>query len=145
MVASQYARLYRANSVLTASPGQLVLVLYDGALSALAAARAAFDRPATDFRRFEAINTQLCKAQRIISELRGTLDFTVGGEFAPLMDRLYEYYNRRLFEANINKQVEPVREVEELLRQIRDSWAEMLSRQGQTAAVASAAPASAAL
>ena len=130
MVSQDLARVYRANSILTASPGQLVLLLYDGALNSLATAREAFDRPPTDLRRIEIINNSLRKAQRIIAELRATLDFNAGGEFALLMDRLYEYHNRRLLEANLRKQVEPVVEVEKLLGEVRDAWAEMLSKHG---------------
>jgi flagellar protein FliS len=126
MVAQDCARAYRTNSVLTASPGQLVLLLYDGALNSLAIARGAFALPPKDLRRFETINRQLAKARSIIAELQGRLDFQAGPEFAEIMHRLYDYYNRRLLEANMRKDVEPVVEVENLLRQIRDTWAEML-------------------
>jgi flagellar protein FliS len=126
MVAQDCARAYRSNAVLTASPGQLVLMLYDGALNSLALARAAFDLPAKDLRRFATINRQLAKARSIIAELQGRLDFQAGPEFAQIMHRLYDYYNRRLLEANMRKEVAPVIEVEHLLTQIRDSWAEML-------------------
>jgi len=128
MVASSYARVYRTNAILTASPGQLVLLLFDGALSSLAAAREGFARPQSDLRRYEVINRQLNKAQRIITELRQALNFDNGGEFATLMLRLYEYYNRRLFEANVQKRVEPVIEVEQLLGDLRNAWSEMLRR-----------------
>jgi flagellar protein FliS len=130
MVAQDYARTYRANAVLTASPGQLVLMLYDGALRALGLAREAFTRPPGDLRRLEAINTQLIKAQQIINQLQGTLNFDAGdGQFAREMQRLYDYYLRRLLEANLRKQVEPVVEVERLLGEVRDAWAEMLRNQ----------------
>lgn len=128
MVAHDLARTYRNNVVLTASPGQLVLMLYDGALRCLASAKDAFARPPEDCRRFEAINAQLQKAQAIIAELRGTLNHDLGGECARTLDRLYDYYLRRLMEANLRKQVEPVIEVERLLRELRDGWAEMLQR-----------------
>src|ERR1700722_248365 len=108
MVASAYAKVYRTNSVLTATPGQLVLMLFDGALASLAVAKEGFNRPATDFRRYAVINRAIWKAQRIISELRGTLNFEAGGDFAPLMPRLYDYYSRRLQEANLQKRVEPI-------------------------------------
>jgi len=130
MVAQNYARLYRSNAVLTATPGQLVLIMFDGALTAVGVAREAFQRPASDFRRFETINHQIVKAQRILAELKGTLKFDVGVEFAPLMERLYDYYIRRLREANVSKQPEPLAEVEDLLRQIRNAWAEMLRNEG---------------
>jgi flagellar protein FliS len=129
MLAQGYARTYRANAVLTASPGQLVLMLYDGALKALAIAQAAFERPEDDFRRIEIINEQILKAQAIINELQSGLNFEIGGEFARTMHRLYDYHNRRLLEANLRKQVAPVVEVERLLRGLRDAWAEMLTKQ----------------
>lgn len=132
MVAQDYARTYRANAVLTASPGQLVLMLYDGALRSLALAKEAFDRPPEDCRRFEVINTQLLKAQAILSELQGTLNHEAGGEFARNMHRLYDYYIRRLMEANFQKSVDPVIEVERLLKDVRDGWAEMLYRGDST-------------
>jgi flagellar protein FliS len=115
--------------VLTASPGQLVLMLYDGALKAIAIAQAAFERPEEDFRRLEIINEQILKAQAIIRELQSGLNFDVGGEFAQTMSRLYDYHHRRLFEANLRKQIEPLIEVEPLIRAIRNAWAEMLSKQ----------------
>ncbi len=130
MLAQGYARTYRANAVLTASPGQLVLMLYDGALKALAIAIDAFAKPPEDFQRIEIIHTQLIKAQAIIHELQGGLNFEAGGEFAHSMNRLYDYHNRRLFEANLRKQIEPVIEVERLIRELRDAWAEMLCKQG---------------
>lgn len=127
MVAQDCARAYRTNSVLTASPGQLVLMMYDGALRALAQAREAFARPADDIRRVEAINQQLLKAQNIIGELQGTLNFEAGdGQFAREMNRLYDYYNRRLIQANMRKEEAPVIEVEHLLGEVRNAWAEML-------------------
>jgi flagellar protein FliS len=129
MLAQGYARTYRANAVLTASPGQLVLMLYDGALKAMAIALDAFAKPADDLQRIETINTQLLKAQAIIHELQGGLNFEAGGEFARSMNRLYDYHNRRLFEANLRKSPEPVVEVEKLIRELRDAWAEMLTKQ----------------
>lgn len=134
MVASGYARTYRANAVLTASPGQLVLMLYDGALKALNIARDAFTMGPDDPRRIQVINEQLLKAQAIIAELQNGLNMEAGGEFAKTMHRLYDYHNRRLLEANLRKQVEPVIEVERLVRELRDAWAQMLSQQQDAAA-----------
>lgn len=129
MVATGYARTYRANAILTASPGQLVLMLYDGALKALALAREGFAVSVDDPKRISLINEQLLKAQAILQELQGGLNMEAGGEFARTMHRLYDYHNRRLLEANLRKQVEPVIEVERLVRELRDAWAQMLSQQ----------------
>lgn len=128
MVAHGYAKAYRSAAVMTASPAQLVLMLFDGALKSLAIAQEAFKRPATDWQRFETINRHLLKAQSILAELQGGLDMETGGEFAETMHRLYNYHMRRLFEANMRKQVEPVIEVEGLVREIRDAWAEVIAR-----------------
>ena len=128
MIAQGYARTYRTNSILTASPGQLVLMLYDGALKAMGMARMAFEEPAFDPQRLEKINTQLLKAQAIIDELRAGLNLEAGGDFAKTMYRLYDYHNRRLFEANLRKDVAPVIEVERLVRDLRDAWEQMLEQ-----------------
>lgn len=133
MVASGYVKTYRSNAVLTASPGQLVLMLYDGALKAMAIAAEAFERPEEDTRRIEVINHQLQKAQNIIVELQSGLNMEAGGEFAQTLYRLYDYHTRRLFEANLRKDVAIVREVEELVRSLRDAWAEMLTKQESSA------------
>lgn len=132
MLAQGYARTYRSNAVLTASPGQLVLMLYDGALRALALTRDAFTRPEEDVARLQVINQQLLKAQAIIGELQSGLNFEAGGEVASTLDQVYEYYNRRLFEANMRKQVAPVVEVERLIGELRAGWAEMLTKQNSS-------------
>src|SRR5882724_3570385 len=108
MLAQSYARTYRANAVLTASPGQLVLMLYDGALKTLALARGGFAQRGGDITPIQAIDTQLLKAQNILNELQSGLNMEAGGDFARTMHRLYDYHNRRLAEANIRKKVEPV-------------------------------------
>ena len=125
-MAPGYARAYQSQSVLTASPGHLVLMLYDGALKFMGLAHEALEWPEETPRRIEIINTNLIKAQNIIAELQASLNHDVGGEHAANLDRLYDYYTRRLLEANVKKSVAPVIEVEGLLRQLRDGWAEML-------------------
>jgi flagellar protein FliS len=128
MVANGYARTYQTQAVLTASPGLLVLMLYDGALRFLAKAHVALEADKDDWHRFEVINRNIQKAQNIIAELKGTLNHDAGGEVAANLDRLYEYYIRRLHEANFKKDVNPVIEVEGLLGELRDGWSEMLHR-----------------
>ncbi|HUG11251.1 MAG TPA: flagellar export chaperone FliS [Opitutaceae bacterium] len=131
MVTQDFGRAYRANSVLTASPGQLVLMLFDGALRSLCLAREACARREQEPRSIEAINKQLLKAQNIIAELQDTLNPEAGdGQFALEMGRLYDYFNRRLMEANLRKEAAPIVEVERLLGEVRAAWAEMLRTQG---------------
>jgi flagellar protein FliS len=130
MVAGSYARTYQTQSVLTASPGQLVLMLYDGALRFLALAHAALETSVRDPRRIETINTNILKAQNIVSELQGGLNREAGGQLAATLDQLYDYFNRRLREGNIRKDPAPIIEVERLLKELRDAWAEMLRNGG---------------
>lgn len=134
LAARGYARTYQAQSVLSASPGHLVLMLYDGALRFLAHARDALELPETTPKRIELINTNILKAQNILCELQSCLNHEAGGEHAKNLDRLYDYYLRRLLEANLKKQVAPVIEVERLVRTLREGWAEMLRSQ-ETAGV----------
>jgi flagellar protein FliS len=129
MALTGYARAYQTQSVLTASPGQLVLMLYDGALKFISFAKEACKMPEDEPRRFELINTNIQKAQNIIVELQSNLNRDAGGELAQTLDRLYDYYERRLFEANIKKQVEPLEEVERFIKELRDAWAEMLRKE----------------
>jgi flagellar protein FliS len=85
--------------------------------------------PETTPRRIETINTNILKAQNIIVELQGSLNLEAGGDHAKNLDRLYDYYLRRLLEANLKKQADPLLEVERLVRTLRDGWAEMLRNQ----------------
>ena len=129
LAARGYARTYQAQSVLSASAGQLILMLYDGALRFLGHARDALEMPETTPKRIEIVNTNILKAQNIIVELQGSLNLEAGGDHAKNLDRLYDYYLRRLLEANLKKQADPLLEVERLVRTLRDGWAEMLRNQ----------------
>lgn len=131
MSAQALARAYQAQSILTASPGQLVQLLYDGALRFIAQARAALAEPEETPGRIERANTAILRAQAIVHELRANLNFEGGGELATNLDRLYDYHARRLMEANLQKSDAPLREVETLIRELRDGWVEML-RKGET-------------
>ena len=122
------ARLYHTQSVLTTSPGQLVLMLYDGIIRFLDQAQEAGLRT-EDPRRIEIMNTAITKAQNILTELRSNLNFEGGGDYARDLDRLYDYYLRRLFQANLAKQNEPLAEVSRLVTQLRDGWSEMLKQE----------------
>lgn len=126
MSAVAYARAYQAQSILTASPGQLVLMMYDGALRFMAQARAALALPEEDPKRIAQTNTALIRAQAVLAELQANLDHQAGGDFSRNLDRLYDYHQRRLLEANLRKDDAIIAEVERLVRELRDGWAEML-------------------
>lgn len=124
---------YQATAINTASPGQLILMLFDGALRSMGIAVAAFKE--TDrTRQIECIHNNLIKAQGILRELQASLDLEKGGEFSQQMHRLYEFMIEQLNEANLKKSVTPIQIVESLLSQIRDAWAQMLVPSGTEAA-----------
>ena len=129
------AKSYTSNSLRTASPGQVILMLYDGALKFMSLAETGF--PMSDPReRNETIHNNLVKAQNVLSELQSSLDMKAEGEFARTMFNLYDFMIRQLQEANIKKNSAPIKIVKKLLKQIRDSWAEMLRKNFSEAAAA---------
>jgi len=118
---------YRKVATQTATPGQLVLMLYDGALTFLEKSLTGFEH--RDPRLFnQTINNNIIRAQAIIHEMNASLNMQEGGEVASNFRRLYNYFYRRLTQANRTKQKAPILEIITHLRQMRDSWAEMLRR-----------------
>ncbi len=108
---------YRQNQIATASPHQLLLMLFDGALRFVRQAGEALDR-----RDYCAANNYLGRAQQILAELMGALDFKQG-KLPENLFKIYEYMQHRLVEANIQKDREPLEEVKEMLVELRESWA----------------------
>ena len=120
---------YRKIAAQTATQGQLVLMLYEGAIGFLEKSLTGFNY--TDPLEFNlTINNNVIRAQAIIHEMNARLDMANGGEIAQNFRRLYDYLHRRLQEANLKKSRAPIEEVLMRLRELRDSWAEML-RQGR--------------
>jgi flagellar protein FliS len=117
---------YRQVATQTASPGQLVLMLYDGALRFLERSLTGFsiEDPAESN---QAINNNVIRAQEIINELNYSLNMDKGGEIAVQLRSLYVYFDRRLMESNIHKSPEGIKEVIARLTTLRDAWSTMLS------------------
>jgi len=123
-------KAYRRIATQTAPPGQLVLMLFDGALSALECALLGFN--ATDVgERNTAIHNNLTKAVDIIRELNYSLDVEAGGPLAGTLRNLYVYFEKRILESNLKKSRAGVEEIMPMLRQLRDAWFGMLNRQGE--------------
>lgn len=119
---------YQQNSVNTASPGELTLMLYNGCLKFITLGKKAIAE-----KNFQEKNTNLIKAQKIIQELMVTLkmDLAISKELMSL----YDYLNRRLIEANIKSDLDILEEVEGFVMEFRDTWKEaiQLNRQKQFA------------
>ncbi len=110
---------YKQNSVTTASPGELTLMLYNGCIKFLVKAKVAINE-----KNVEEKNRNLQKAQEIIAELMSTLNMEI--DISKQMLPLYEYMNRRLVEANIKSDIAIIEEVEGLVTEFRDTWKEVI-------------------
>jgi flagellar protein FliS len=121
---------YRQIAMQTAPPGQLVLMLYDGAIrfSERALTGFAFTDPGE---RNATINNNLQRAVDIVRELNCCLNTDDGGQLAQTLRDLYDYMERRLLESNFKKHRAGVDEVVIHLKELRDAWATMLANQGQ--------------
>ena len=129
MAYGNQAHEYRKNAVLGASPAQLVVMLYDGALRFIEGGRAAMR--AGDLVRQ---NELLQRAQRIVAELLGTLDRESGGEIAANLASLYDFAIDRLVKANIEDAEGPLDEAAATLRELREAWVQIAAAAAPTPA-----------
>ena len=106
---------YRENSVYTASPEELTLMLYNGLVKFIMKAQHAISK-----NDMENANKSIIRAQEIVSELMSTLDMKY--EVAASLELLYDYMIRRLIEANVKKSSEILDEVLEFAKDLRDTW-----------------------
>jgi flagellar protein FliS len=120
-------RSYKETQIKTATPGKLILMMYDGAIKNLNQALQDMD---DEHRRYDSISNSLIKAQDIIAELMISLDFERGGEIAKNLFGLYVFMNRRLLDGNIKKDKAPLEEVRTLLMELRGAWAEVADKAG---------------
>ncbi len=110
---------YSNNKIMTASPAELTLMLYDGAIKFCNLAEAGLER-----RDIQKAHNNIIKVQKIIDYLRQTLDMKY--EVAKDFERIYVYLSGRLVEANVKKDVEILREVNGHLHSVRDTWKEVM-------------------
>lgn len=130
MHAAKHLNSYRKIATLTAPPGQIVLMLYDGAIRSLERSLPGFHL-ADPAEANMTIHNNLQKAQDIIRELNYSLNMELGGECAVTLRQLYEYFDRRLWESNVQKNSKGVSEVILHITELRDAWSTMLNRQGR--------------
>lgn len=116
-----YLNQYKKAQVQTASPEQILIMLYDGAIRFLNQAKVHMQN--SDI---EQSHTNIIKAQRILTEFMSSLDMDLGGEMAENLFNLYEYLHHRLVQANIKKDTEAIDEVLEHLRGLKATWEEAI-------------------
>ena len=119
-------KAYQQNSVTTASPGELTLMLYNGCIKFIGKAITAIEGNNISER-----NTNIQKAQNIIRELMVTLNMDM--EVSKNMMVLYDYVLDRLTHANIKNDVQALNDAETLVTEFRDTWKQViqLNRQKQ--------------
>lgn len=110
---------YRQNSVLTASPGQLVVMLYDGAIRFLRQAELAMEEGAVAH-----TNDRMQRAEAIIDELLATLNMDAG-EISGRLQAIYTFCRSELIAARIERSPRKIKQVIGLLSELREAWAEI--------------------
>jgi flagellar protein FliS len=117
---------YRQVATQTAPPGQLILMLFDGALRFLERGLAGFN--CTDPAEANmTIHNNFQRALDIVRELNRAVNLEQGGECAENFRQLYDYFERKIVDSNVRKNPEGAREVVEHLTAMRDAWAAMLA------------------
>ena len=114
------AKHYKRKQVESATPGQLIVMLYDAAIENLTKAEMALED--TKPESIEAYHNNLINAQDIITELMTSLDMDQGGDIAKNLYKLYDFMHYRLIDANMEKDAQAIAEVKELMAGLRTTW-----------------------
>ena len=116
-----YTNQYLTNTVQSASPEQLMLMLYDGAIRFVALGIQAIDNGLLDKRAY-----YINKTSAIITEFSATLDHSQNPQLAEDLDALYAYMLNRLMTANLKNDTEPLEEVKKMLTELRMTWSKAI-------------------
>ena len=118
------AEAYKRQQVMTATPEALTLMLYNGALRFMKEGMDAMEK-----KDYEQCNTSLQKAQKIIMEFQAALkmEYEISHQLMPL----YDYVYNSLVEANMKSDPAKVQESIDLIKELRDAWAEAMKKARQ--------------
>ncbi len=119
---------YQARAIETASPEQLTLMCYDGAIRFMRRARLAHESGDRG-----KVSESVGRAQAVINELNVTLNMEAGGEISQNLRDIYLFINRHLATAVMEQRVEAIDEAIGLLQPIRDAWSESMNLEQQAA------------
>ena len=114
---SQYGKIKDDTQTMYASPHQLMLMLFDGALESMSLTIAAIQN-----KNFELRSKQSTRSITIINGMRECLDMDAGGELADNLYSLYQYMAQELFRASFKNDIETIRNIQTMLKDIRGSW-----------------------
>jgi flagellar protein FliS len=119
---------YKETRIVTASQGQLILMLYGEAVRQMDRALILLEKGETgkkDPSMIEKVGKSVVKTQEIISELMVSLDFEQGGDIAKNLFSLYSWFNHELMEANISQDARRISIVRNHLDDLRSAWQEV--------------------
>jgi flagellar protein FliS len=119
---------YKETTIKTASQGQLIVMLYDGAVKQLDKGLELIKLNSNGKKnpaRIEQISKAVLKTQEIVTELMASLDFDKGGEIAKNLFSLYTWFNYELLEGNISQDYARLLVVRNMLDTLRSAWAEI--------------------
>lgn len=119
---------YRETQINTANQGKLIVMLYDGAIKFLNIAIENMKSPNT----YDIANTNIIKAQDIVTELLLSLNMNEGGEVSQNLFNLYMYFKKQLLEANIQKDPAVLQPVMDNLKMLRDAWDKISATETRT-------------
>lgn len=125
---SHYRQVRAHGGVAASDPHQLILLLMNGALDAIAVAKGHMTRGNVPGK-----GASVSRAISIIDGLRSSLDHSVGGELVRNLDELYEYMGRRLLQANLEDNPAWLDEVGSLLHEIKGAWEQIPDADRQAA------------
>jgi flagellar protein FliS len=114
---------YRRTNVVTADPGKLVIMCYEGAIDNLMIAK-----QKNAEKKYEEKSRHINKTKDIIDELMCSLDFEKGGLIARNLESLYNYMTRRILHADASRSMDAIDEVVEMLSELLSAWKEVVSK-----------------
>ena len=118
-MSQDHIKSYKEVRINTASQGKIIVMLYDEIIRQIECAR---DELAASSRKYDKINAALIKARDVVTELMVSLNFEKGDTLAKRLFSLYQFFNSKLIEANVKKEVEPLNEIYPLISGLRESW-----------------------
>ncbi|MCB6182242.1 flagellar export chaperone FliS [Leeia sp. TBRC 13508] len=107
-------------AVLGASPAELIVMLYEGAMSAIQRAKWGIEN-----KNYSLKSAMITKANNIVMALRAALNHEVGGELTQNLQDLYLYIEKLLLDANLKNDVELLEQSYKLLAELHSAWAEL--------------------
>jgi flagellar secretion chaperone FliS len=121
---------YKQTEINTANQGKLIVMLYDGAIRFLNVALENLPE-----KKYDTVNNNILKAQDIITELMLSLNIEAGGQIAQNLFSLYVYFKKKLIESNIRKEPDGIIEVLKHLKDLRESWNQIASKESKNDAI----------